>query len=123
MSVLCKEPPAKPFYSGYTPSKQMLKRLNGLNKNTSLHWKLSEEELYYIQNNYPTYKVTPSVYAIKTALNFKNSSNASGIIKKLNNGAKKGKSFIRSSLKKSEIDLLNQLGIYYKPVKFLITSL
>lgn len=123
MPILCKEPPAKNFYTDYTPSKQMLKRLNGLNKNTSLRWKLTETELYYIQTHYPTYKVTPSVYAIKTALNFESPSSSPGIIKKLNNGAQKGKSFIRSTLKKNEIDLLNKLGIYYKPIKFLITSL
>lgn len=123
MSVLCKEPPAKTFYPDYTPSQQMLKRLDGLNKNTSLRWKLTEAELYYIQTHYPNYKITPSIYIIKTALNFEIPSNAPSIIKKLNHGAQKGKTFICSTLKKNEIDLLNELGIFYKPVKFLITSL
>ena len=123
MPVLCKEPPAKNFYPDYIPSKQMLKRLNGLNKNTSLHWKLTEAELYYIRTHYPSYKVTPSVYIIKTALNFESPSSVPSIIKKLQTGSQRGKSFIRSTLKKNEIDLLDKLGIFYKPVKFLITSL
>ena len=123
MPVLCTKTVATSFYQTYTPPDQMLKRLNGLNKNTSLHWELTDDQLKYIKKHYPSYKVTPLVYIIKTALEIENTSNAPSIIKKINKSAKRGKSFIRSSLKKSEIDILKELNIFYKPVKYLITSL
>lgn len=111
------------FSTDYTPSPQMLKRLDGLNKNKSLHWELNDAELFYIQTHYPTYKLTPLVYIIKTEVNIEKPSNTPGIIKKLNKGAQKGKRFIRTSLKKSEVDILKKFNVFYKPVKFLITSL
>lgn len=125
--LLCKEPPIvkKSVSKDYTPSQQMLKRLEGLCKNTCLIWQLNDAELYYIKEHYPNYKVTPSIYAIKTALKFKTPafSHAPSIIKKIIEGARKGKPFICTTLKKNEIDLLDELGVFYKPVKFLITSL
>lgn len=122
MSVLCKEPVGQSFSLDYIPPQSMIKKLDSLNKNNNLHWRLSDEEFYYIQTHYPTYNLIPLVYIIKTDHKFENLSNLPGIIKKLNKGAQKGKIFIYSSLKKSEVNLLKKLGIDYKPVKFLITS-
>ena len=109
------------LYSEYEPSPQMLRRLNGLKKSNSLLWELTDFQLYYIKTHYPNYKVTPLVYIIKIDKNLESPQNAPSIIKKIHKGAQRGKTFIRSSLKKNEIDLLNQIGIFYKPVKFLIT--
>ena len=102
-------------------SDQMKKRLNSLGPSGSLIWSLSEEQQFYIENNYG-YTISPYIYKIRTGKFSRNLKNQPAIIKELIRAAYNNQKFIARTLKKQDMQILDSLKIYYQPIKYLITT-
>jgi len=100
---------------------QMKNRLNSLGPNGRLIWSLSDEQQFYIQDNYG-YTIIPYIYKIRTGKYFQNPRNQPAIIKELIRAAYNGKKFIAKTLKKQDMQILDSHKIYYHPIKYLITT-
>lgn len=102
-------------------SKNMIVRLNSLKSNGRLEWTLTPEQIEFIKTYY-SYSVLPYIYRIHTQ-KFDNFTNQPAIIKKIMKGAYSGKKYITTSLKKQDIVVLEQFGIFYTPFKYVITTM
>ena len=101
-------------------SKRMEIKLDSLGSG-SLIWALSEEQIEYIKNHY-NYSVQPIIYKIKTCKHFEAKKNQPSIIKEIIYCAYHNKPFLYKNIKLKEKAILDSYEIWYRPIKYLITT-
>lgn len=82
-----------------------------------VRWSLTKEQADYLIDQ--GYDISPEIYLIRTR-RFNNSKNINSVLKDIHWSNLKGKKEIARKLKTSEVKLLEEYEIKYRPVKYII---